>query len=177
MPPPPCRWRDRIEIRKIRGNFRIRKFPRTPSKNFEKARSDLFICRGDHWSLLRVCTEIPQRTALIKPSPVGEGGTRSVTDEVLPRMKCDAYASTTQKRPPCWVVFRVVETTVNPPLRGSGIQNACAYSDAGSAGGFICAAEAAAYILVDSDAKASTTQKDHPVGWSFAWWRQLESNQ
>ena len=130
MPPPPCRWRDRIEIRKIRGNFRIRKFPRTPSKNFEKARSDLFICRGDHWSLLRVCTEIPQRTALIKPSPVGEGGTRSVTDEVLPRMKCDAYASTTQKRPPCWVVFRVVETTVNPPLRGSGIQNACAYSDA-----------------------------------------------
>ena len=64
-----------------------------------------------------------------------------MTDEVLPRMKCDAYASTTQKRPPCWVVFRVVETTVNPPLRGSGIQNACAYSDAGSAGGFICAAK------------------------------------
>lgn len=34
------------------------------------------------------------------------------------------------KRPPCWVVFCVVETTVNPPLRRSGIQNVCTYSAA-----------------------------------------------
>ena len=51
---------------------------------------------------------------------------------------------------------------MNPPLRRSGIQNGCTYSDAGSAGGFICAARAAAYILVDSDAKASATQKRPP---------------
>ena len=37
----------------------------------------------------------------------------------------------------------------------------------GRASGFICAARAAACILVDSDAKAPTTQKDHPIWWSF----------
>lgn len=59
------------------------------------------------------------------------------------------------------------ETTVNPPLLRSGIQNACTYSDTGCVGGSICAADAAAYIPVNTDAKVSTTQKDHPVGWSF----------
>lgn len=91
MPPPPSRWRDRIEIRKIRGNFRVRKMKK-PVK---------------------------------------------------------------------------AETTVNPPLLRSGIQNACTYSDTGCVGGSICAADAAAYIPVNTDAKVSTTQKDHPVGWSF----------
>lgn len=56
---------------------------------------------------------------------------------------------------------------MNPPLLRSGIQNACTYSDTGCAGGSICAADAAAYIPVNTDAKVSTTQKDHPVGWSF----------
>ncbi len=59
------------------------------------------------------------------------------------------------------------ETTVNPPLLRSGMQNACTYSDTGCVGGSICAADAAAYIPVNTDAKVSTTQKDHPVGWSF----------
>lgn len=86
MPPPPCRWRDRIEIRKIRGNFRVRKMKK-PVK---------------------------------------------------------------------------AETTVNPPLLRSGIQNACTYSDTGYADGSICAADAAAYIPVNTDAKVSTTQKRPP---------------
>lgn len=59
------------------------------------------------------------------------------------------------------------EATVNPPLLRSGIQNACTYSDTGCVGGSICAADAAAYIPVNTDAKVSTTQKDHPIGWSF----------
>lgn len=54
------------------------------------------------------------------------------------------------------------ETTVNPPLLRSGIQNACTYSDTGCVGGSICAADAAAYIPVNTDAKVSTTQKRPP---------------
>ena len=54
------------------------------------------------------------------------------------------------------------ETTVNPPLLRSGIQNACTYSNTGCAGGSICAADAAAYIPVNTDAKVSTTQKRPP---------------
>ena len=54
------------------------------------------------------------------------------------------------------------ETTVNPPLLRSGIQNAYTYSDTGCADGSICAADAAAYIPVNTDAKVSTTQKRPP---------------
>ena len=54
------------------------------------------------------------------------------------------------------------ETTVNPPLLRSGIQNACTYSDTGCVGGSICAADAVAYIPVNTDAKVSTTQKRAP---------------
>ena len=86
MPPPPSRWRDRVEIRKIRGNFRVQKMKK-PVK---------------------------------------------------------------------------AETTVNPPLLRSGMQNACTYSDTGCVGGSICAADAAAYIPVNTDAKVSTTQKRPP---------------
>lgn len=51
---------------------------------------------------------------------------------------------------------------MNPPLLRSGIQNACTYSDTGCADGSICAADAAAYIPVNTDAKVSTTQKRPP---------------
>ena len=59
------------------------------------------------------------------------------------------------------------EATVNPPLLRSGMQNACTYSDTGCVGGSICAADAAAYIPVNTDAKVSTTQKAPPVGCFF----------